>query len=72
MVRTTRNHLSNEELKKLINEQDESEILDYKENFEDAKAIGEYISALGNSALMLKYPVAYLIWGVQDTWMPTL
>lgn len=67
MVRTTRNHLSNEELKKLINEQDESEILDYKENFEDAKAIGEYISALGNSALMLKYPVAYLIWGVQDT-----
>ena len=39
MVRTTRNHLSNEELKKLINEQDESEILDYKENFEDAKAM---------------------------------
>ncbi|MDM8272893.1 ATP-binding protein [Ligilactobacillus salivarius] len=56
----------NDELLTLINRHDESEILDYKENMKDKKQIGEYISALGNSALMLHLSAAYLIWGVKD------
>lgn len=32
----------------------------------DKQQIGEYISALGNSALMIHYSEAYLIWGVRD------
>lgn len=60
------NKFSNLELEKLIKEQDESEILEYKENFNQSETIGEYISALGNSALMLHEPQAYFIWGVED------
>lgn len=54
------------ELKKFISENDESEILDYKENMEKPSEIGEYISALGNSAIMMGKPAAYIIWGVKD------
>lgn len=61
-----KNKLTDESLRALILQNDESEILDYKENFEQSKQIGEYVSALGNSALMLHSPVAYLIWGVHD------
>ena len=53
--------MTNDELLTLINRHDESEILDYKENMKDKKQIGEYISALGNSALMLHLSAAYLI-----------
>ena len=58
--------MTDDELLKLINQHDESEILDYKENMNDKQQIGEYISALGNSALMIHYSEAYLIWGVRD------
>lgn len=61
------NKISNSELEKIIEEQDESEILEYKTNFDIAEEIGEYISALGNSALMLHKSYAYMIWGVRDT-----
>jgi predicted HTH transcriptional regulator len=55
------------ELLNFIHTHDESEILDYKENLSDAQAIGEYISALGNAALLNSNYFAYLIWGVKDT-----
>ncbi|MCR1891837.1 putative DNA binding domain-containing protein [Ligilactobacillus murinus] len=54
------------ELKNFISENDESEILDYKENLEKPTEIGEYISALGNSAIMIGKPAAYIVWGVKD------
>lgn len=55
-----------EELLNLIKTHDESEILDYKENLKEPQVIGEYISSLGNSALLTHNPAAYLIWGVKD------
>lgn len=54
------------ELLELIRTHDESEILDYKENLNLGSEIGEYISALGNAALLTHNPAAYLIWGVKD------
>ena len=54
------------ELLDLIKTHDESEILDFKENLNLGSDIGEYISALGNSALLTHNPAAYLIWGVKD------
>lgn len=58
--------MDKEQLKKFISIHDESEVLDFKENMDDACAIGEYISALGNSALLTHNPAAYMIWGVHD------
>ena len=40
--------------------------MEYKSNFDNSEQIGEYISALGNSALMFHQSVAYFIWGVKD------
>lgn len=60
------NHLSDLELEKIIEEHDESETMEYKSNFDNSEQIGEYISALGNSALMFHQSVAYFIWGVKD------
>ncbi|KRK40513.1 ATP-binding protein [Loigolactobacillus bifermentans] len=59
--------MTEEELLNLIQSHDESEILDFKENaLHEADKIGEYVSALGNSALLTNNPAAYLIWGVKD------
>lgn len=44
----------------------ESEWLEFKENYADIKGIGEYISALANSAALLGKQTAYMIWGVDD------
>lgn len=44
----------------------ETEWLEFKENFADTKAIGEYVSALSNSAMLHQREHAYLIWGVRD------
>ncbi len=44
----------------------ETEWLEFKTNDEREQEIGEYISALANSALRLGRPKAYLIWGVED------
>ena len=45
----------------------ESEIVEFKENFHSKEEIGERISALSNSACLLKQPYAYLVFGVDDT-----
>jgi predicted HTH transcriptional regulator len=51
------------ELCKLPNE---TEWLEFKENMRDPKEIGEYISALSNSAALAGKANAYLVWGVRD------
>lgn len=54
------------ELLNLIKNDNESETVEYKTGLREAKTIGQYISALGNSALAASIPRAYLIWGVED------
>lgn len=40
--------------------------VEFKENFADPNEIGEYISALSNTAALEGKPSAYLAWGSQD------
>lgn len=51
------------ELTKLPNE---TEWVEFKCNNKEPQMIGEYISALSNSAALCERPKAYLVWGVQD------
>jgi len=51
------------ELRKLPTE---SEWVEFKHNHADHKEIGEYISALANSAALLGKSTAYLVWGIDD------
>lgn len=44
----------------------ETEWVEFKHNNGDPKQIGEYISALANSAALYGKKSAYMIWGVQD------
>lgn len=44
----------------------ESEWLEFKENLSDPDGIGEYISALSNSATLHGETRGYLVWGIQD------
>lgn len=44
----------------------ESEWLEFKENLSDPNDIGEYISALSNSATLHGEPRGYLVWGIKD------
>lgn len=44
----------------------ETEWVEFKQNNSDPAEIGEYISALSNSAALQGKPFAYLIWGVKD------
>lgn len=45
----------------------ESEWVEFKTNNEDPQEIGEYISALANSAALLGKTKAYLVWGIENT-----
>ncbi len=45
----------------------ETEWLEFKENRADPREIGEYLSALANSAALAGKAAAYLVWGVRDT-----
>lgn len=53
-----------QELRKQVNE---SEWVEFKENDKDPQQIGEYISALSNSAALSGKTCGYLIWGVRDS-----
>lgn len=57
-------------IKEIINEcrsyEDEREWFEFKENLFLVDHVGEYISALSNSAAMLGRKYGYLIWGVND------
>ena len=45
---------------------DETEWVEFKCNNKQPHMIGEYISALSNSAALCERPKAYLVWGVDD------
>ena len=52
-----------QELRKLS---EENEWVEFKVNAQDLEEIGEYVSALANSAAMVGKAVAYLVWGISD------
>ena len=52
-----------QELRKLS---EENEWVEFKVNAQDPEEIGEYMSALANSAAMVGKAVAYLVWGISD------
>lgn len=60
----------NEYLKGLVYEltllSNETEWVEFKVNNKDPKLIGEYISALSNSAALEGKKYAYLLWGIDD------
>jgi ATP-dependent DNA helicase RecG len=51
------------ELRKLPRE---TEWFEFKLNLSDPEEIGEYLSALANSAALLGKVYGYLVWGVDD------
>lgn len=53
-------------LDRLCAEPRESEWLEFKANRYDAQTIGEYLSALANSACLLGKPRGYLVFGIED------
>lgn len=53
-------------VKEIISRKFEEEWFEFKENWFEAHGIGEYISALSNSAAICKKDFAYLIWGIND------
>lgn len=53
-------------LQKLTSEPAEAGWLEFKENKADPQMIGEYISALSNSAVLNRRATAYMVWGVRD------
>lgn len=53
-------------IKELIKQPNETEWLEFKHNNHDKEMIGEYISALSNSATLNGKINAYMIWGVDD------
>ena len=61
---------SQEQLTSLLRElcklSKETEWVEFKHNNADPKMVGEYISALANSAALLGKQSAYLVWGIVD------
>ena len=53
-------------VKDLCSHKRESEWIEFKHNNCSHKEIGEYISALSNSAALHAKPKGYIVWGVDD------
>ena len=53
-------------LRELCRLPSETEWVEFKQNNGDAPMIGEYISALSNSAALIGKPVGYVVWGIDD------
>lgn len=53
-------------VRELISLPRETEWVEFKHNNDDPQTIGEYISALSNSAALLARPKAYMLWGIED------
>jgi predicted HTH transcriptional regulator len=53
-------------IQELINLPNETEWAEFKANYQDPQMIGEYISALSNSAALCGKSKGYLIWGIND------
>lgn len=62
---------SEEYLKSLLNElialPKETGWVEFKHNNDDPQVIGQYISALSNSAAYIGKTQAYIVWGIEDT-----
>lgn len=54
-------------LQELIKLPNETEWIEFKLNKGEAEEIGEYISALSNSAALFGKTNAYLVWGIEDS-----
>lgn len=54
-------------LRELLAKYDECEWFEYKHNKYTPEIVGQYISALANSAALRGEPKAYMVWGVDDT-----
>jgi len=50
----------------LIGLPDETEWVEWKQNYVNAEDIGEYISALSNSAALHRKSAGFLIWGIEN------
>lgn len=59
--------MNEKKLLSLIENSDETDLVEFKVNYFDKDGIGEYISALANSAAMRHEDAAYMIWGVEDS-----
>ena len=53
-------------LRELCRLPNETEWVEFKHNNDDVPTMGEYISALANSAALIGKQSAYLVWGVAD------
>ena len=53
-------------VRELCKQPAETEWLEFKQNNADPQEIGEYLSALANSAALCGKAFAYLVWGVED------
>ena len=53
-------------VRELCNLAGETEWVEFKVNFGKPEEIGEYISALANSAALAGKPFAYMVWGIAD------
>ena len=53
-------------IRELLSLPKETEWVEFKHNNFTPQMIGEYISALGNSAALLSRPKAYMLWGIDD------
>ena len=53
-------------IKELLSYKTEKEWFEFKLNWFNANELGEYISALSNSAFLCKKRTAYFVWGVND------
>lgn len=62
--------MNNQRLRNIVREllalPDETEWVEFKHNFAEPQSIGEYISALANSAALHGKECGYLLWGVED------
>jgi len=54
-------------LRELVRLDQETEWVEFKHNNDDALMIGEYISALANSAALIGKQSGYIVWGVDGT-----
>ncbi len=54
-------------VKQLVSMPTETEWVEFKENNASPQEIGEYVSALSNTATLVERSCAYLIWGVVDS-----
>lgn len=54
-------------LRELLHLQNETEWVEFKHDNNDPIMIGEYISALSNSAALYGKKMAYIVWGVRDS-----